>query len=71
MPSIIPVYKYDTCFSYRQNNYLDGWATEFVNLLKNEIDVTFKEDISNYFDENPQFQIEVILEQNPLYGNLC
>jgi len=71
MPSIIPGYEYDIFISYGQNDYLDGWATEFVNSLKNEIEATFKEDISIYFDENPQSQIEVILERNPLYGNLC
>ncbi|MEN8250922.1 MAG: hypothetical protein ABFS32_18460, partial [Bacteroidota bacterium] len=35
------------------DNKYDGWVTEFVNTLKNEIDATFKEDISIYFDENP------------------
>ena len=54
MPSIIPGYQYDIFISYRQkDNKLDGWVTEFVNTLKNEIDATFKEDISIYFDENP------------------
>lgn len=31
----------------------DGWVTIFVETLKNEIEATFKEDISIYFDENP------------------
>ena len=54
MPSILPGYEYDIFISYRQkDNNLDGWVTEFVNTLKNEIDATFKEDISIYFDENP------------------
>ena len=64
MPSIIPGYEYDIFISYRQIDYLDGWATEFVNSLKNEVEATFKEDISIYFDENPQSQIEVILERD-------
>ena len=54
MPSILPDYEYDIFISYRQkDNNLDGWVTEFVNTLKNDIDATFKEDISIYFDENP------------------
>ncbi len=54
MPSIIPGYQYDVFISYRQkDNKLDGWVTGFVNTLKNEIEATFKEDISIYFDENP------------------
>jgi TolB-like protein len=54
MASILPGYEYDIFISYRQkDNNLDGWVTEFVNTLKNEIDATFKEDISIYFDENP------------------
>jgi TolB-like protein len=53
MSSILPGYEYDIFISYRQkDNNLDGWVTEFVNTLKNEIDATFKEDISIYFDEN-------------------
>jgi len=54
MPSIIQGYEYDIFISYRQkDNKQDGWVTEFINSLKNEIDATFKEDISIYFDENP------------------
>ena len=54
MPSIIQGYEYDIFISYRQkDNKQDGWVTEFINSLKNEIEATFKEDISIYFDENP------------------
>jgi len=54
MPSIVPGYEYDIFISYRQkDNKRDGWITEFVNTLKDEIEATFKEDISIYFDENP------------------
>jgi len=54
MPSIIPGYEYDIFISYRQkDNKRDGWITEFINTLKDEIETTFKEDISIYFDENP------------------
>jgi tetratricopeptide (TPR) repeat protein len=54
MASIIPGYEYDIFISYRQkDNKYDGWVTEFVEHLKNEIEATFKEDVSIYFDENP------------------
>jgi tetratricopeptide (TPR) repeat protein len=54
MASIIPGYEYDIFISYRQkDNKYDGWVTEFTDHLKREIEATFKEDISVYFDENP------------------
>jgi hypothetical protein len=53
MPSLIPGYEYDVFISYRQkDNKHDGWVTEFVNNLKGELDSTFKEEISVYFDIN-------------------
>jgi eukaryotic-like serine/threonine-protein kinase len=54
MSSIIEGYSYDIFISYRQkDNKHDGWVTEFVDNLKGELESTFKEDISIYFDENP------------------
>ena len=54
MASIIPGFEYDIFISYRQkDNKYDGWVTEFVDHLKREIEATFKEDVSIYFDENP------------------
>jgi len=54
MASIIPGYEYDVFISYRQkDNKYDGWVTEFVENLKSELDATFKEEISAYFDINP------------------
>jgi len=53
MPSIIHGYEYDIFISYRQKDNKTGWVTEFVKNLKNEIEATFKEDISIYFDSNP------------------
>jgi len=54
MPSIHPDYNYDIFISYRQkDNKVDGWITQFVNTLRKEIEATFKEDITIYFDENP------------------
>src|SRR5512133_192004 len=54
MSSIIEGYNYDVFISYRQkDNKHDGWVTEFVNKLKDELESIFKEDISLYFDINP------------------
>ncbi len=54
MPSIVPGYEYDIFISYRQkDNKHDGWVTEFVDNLKGELESTFKEEISVYFDINP------------------
>ncbi|HAX94673.1 MAG TPA: hypothetical protein DCY25_12190, partial [Bacteroidales bacterium] len=36
-----------------KDNKYDGWVTEFVDNLKRELEATFKEDVSIYFDENP------------------
>jgi len=55
MASIIPGYEYDIFISYRhKDNKYDGWVSEFVNNLKKEIAATFKEELSVYFDANPQ-----------------
>ena len=54
MASIIPGYEYDIFISYRQkDNKYDGWVSEFVDNLKRELEATFKEDVSVYFDINP------------------
>ena len=54
MSSIIEGFNYDIFISYRQkDNKYDGWVTEFVEDLKKELEATFKEDISVYFDINP------------------
>jgi TolB-like protein len=54
MASLIEGYQYDIFISYRQkDNKHDGWVTEFVNNLKGELESTFKEEISVYFDRNP------------------
>jgi TolB-like protein len=53
MASLIPGYNYDIFISYRQkDNKYDGWVTDFVDNLKKELEATFKEEISVYFDVN-------------------
>jgi len=54
MSSLIPGFEYDIFISYRQkDNKYDGWVNEFVDNLKRELEATFKEEISVYFDINP------------------
>jgi tetratricopeptide (TPR) repeat protein len=53
MSSIIQGFEYDIFISYRQkDNKYDGWVTEFVSNLKGELDSTFKEEVSVYYDIN-------------------
>ena len=59
MASIIEGYNYDIFISYRQkDNKGDKWVSEFVSALKTELESTFKEDISIYFDENPHDRLQ-------------
>jgi tetratricopeptide (TPR) repeat protein len=54
MASIVPDYTNDIFISYRQkDNKGDRWVSEFVEALKTELESTFKEEISVYFDINP------------------
>jgi tetratricopeptide (TPR) repeat protein len=54
MSSLIEGYNYDIFISYRQkDNKYDGWVTQFVDNLKKELEATFKEEVSVYFDINP------------------
>jgi TolB-like protein len=68
MASLIAGYEYDIFISYRQkDNKHDGWVTEFVENLKGELESTFKEDISVYFDINPH---DGLLETHDVDGSL-
>ena len=54
MASIVPGYNYDIFISYRQkDNRGERWVSQFVESLKTELESTFKEEISVYFDINP------------------
>jgi TolB-like protein len=59
MPSIIPGYEYDIFISYRQkDNKGDRWVSTFVEALRTELEATFKDDLSIYFDENPHDRLQ-------------
>jgi TolB-like protein len=65
MASLIPGYEYDIFISYRQkDNKYDGWVTEFVDHLKLELEATFKEEVTVYFDNNPHDGLLEIHEVN-------
>ncbi len=65
MPSIVSGYEYDIFISYRHKDNRStssssqgqqlghGWVTDFVADLSKELESTFKEDVSIYFDSNP------------------
>ena len=54
MPSMLPGFEYDIFISYRQkDNKGDHWVTKFVKALKAELEATFKDDVSIYFDQSP------------------
>jgi TolB-like protein/Tfp pilus assembly protein PilF len=54
MASLIPGFEYDVFISYRQkDNKGERWVTSFVEALVTELESTFKEEISVYFDVNP------------------
>jgi TolB-like protein len=68
MSSLISGFEYDIFISYRQkDNKHDGWVTEFVNNLKGELESTFKEEISVYFDINP---LDGLLETHDVNASL-
>ena len=53
MPSIVQGYEYDIFISYRHNDNLDGWVTDFVLNLEKELRGTLKDAVTIYFDRNP------------------
>ena len=72
MPSILPGFEYDIFISYRhKDNRREHWVTEFVNVLSAELETTFKEDISIYFDINPRdFLLETYDVDKSLEGKI-
>src|SRR5436190_5562613 len=53
MPSLVSGFEYDIFISYRHNDNLDGWVTDFVQNLEKELRSTLKDSLTIYFDKNP------------------
>jgi class 3 adenylate cyclase len=53
--SIIPGFDYDICISYRYNdNKYDGWVSEFVDKLNQELSATLKDRLTIHFDKRSE-----------------
>lgn len=53
--SMLQDYDYDIHISYRYNdNKYDGWVSEFVDKLNQELSATLKDRLSIFFDRNPE-----------------
>ncbi len=71
MPSILPGFEYDIFISYRHNDNLDGWVTDFVQNLEKELKGTLKDSVTIYFDKNPHDGLlETHLVDKSLEGKL-
>jgi TolB-like protein len=51
--AIIQGFEYDIFISYRHNDNLEGWVTDFVQNLERELKAMVKEPLTIYFDKNP------------------
>ena len=51
--SVLSGFEYDIFISYRHNDNLDGWVTDFVQNLEKELRSTLKDSLTIYFDKNP------------------
>ncbi len=65
--SILPGYDYDIHISYRDNdNKYDGWVSEFVEKLNQELSATLKDRLSIFFDKNPEGKEEGFQKQKEI-----
>ena len=65
--SIVPDFDCDIYVSYRFNdNKYDGWVTEFVDKLTQELSATLKDKLSIYFDKNPEEDRKPLYQENTL-----
>lgn len=65
--SIMPGYDYDIHVSYRYNdNKYDGWVSEFVEKLKQELGATLKDKLTIFLDESPEEKREAGTKINSL-----
>jgi class 3 adenylate cyclase len=53
--TILQGFDYDICISYRYNdNKYDGWVSEFVDKLNQELSATLKDRLTIHFDKRPE-----------------
>ena len=63
--SILPGYRYDIHISYRYNdNKYDGWVSEFMEKLNQELSATLKDELSIFFDKRPEDKREGYQQQD-------
>ena len=63
--SILPDYDYDIHISYRYNdNKYDGWVSEFVDKLNQELSATLKDKLSIFFDKSPEDKREEFQQED-------
>ena len=68
--SILPGYDCDIHISFRYNdNKYDGWITEFVEKLNQELSATLKDKLSIFFDKNPEDKREKFQQEDGSYSN--
>jgi len=68
--SILPDYDCDIHISYRFNdNEYDGWVSEFVEKLKQELSATLKDRLSVFVDKNPEDKR--VSFQQPVKSLIC
>jgi hypothetical protein len=63
--SIMPGYDYDIHISYRFNdNKYDGWVSEFVEKINQELSATLKDKLTIYLDKNPEDKREALQNED-------
>ena len=63
--SILPDYDYDIHISYRYNdNKYDGWVSELVDKLNQELSATLKDKLSIFFDKSPEDKREEFQQED-------
>ena len=63
--SILPDYDYDIHISCRYNdNKYDGWVSEFVDKLNQELSATLKDKLSIFFDKSPEDKREEFQQED-------
>jgi hypothetical protein len=68
--SIIADFDYDIHISFRYNdNKYDGWVSEFVEKLNQELSATLKDRLSIYFDINPEDKREAFQQEDGSFSH--